>query len=536
MIIDNDYREGSNERAKPDLHHVRAGFAHKFYTPPMILALLALCLLPAVPSRAADLDRSVVKFYTVIRKPNWRQPWDSGYQYNSGGSGCVLDGRRILTNAHVVSDAMYIQVKRPADPKKYSAHVEFVGHDTELAVVRVDDPKFFEGTKPADLGELPTQRDKLAVYGFPVGGDELSITEGIASRIDVRTYTHSQRDLLVLQTDAAINPGNSGGPVFKGDKLVGVAFQSQAAAVAQNMGYAVPVPMIRRFLKDAADGTYHGVPELGVRWQTMESDALRRHAGMSASDAGVLVTRVTYGSPAWGALREGDVIASVAGVPVANDGTIVLRKEERVQFSYAVSQLQMGERLPLRVLRDGKPVELALPLKPFQQLVPGPQHDVMPRYFVFGGFVFVTLSFDFLEAGGWERAEPRLRALYAEELPSEGRREIVLVSQVLPDDINVGYHKLRDALVRKVNGSEIGSLEDVVAAFDKPAGGYHVVEVDHAAHGRTLDYWSDAASRIVFLADGAAQANRDVLVRYRIAADRWLGRQATEGEPAKRSP
>src|SRR6185295_2633818 len=122
---------------------------------------------------------SVVKIFTVAKRPNYLQPWDTGYQDNTTGSGAIIDGKRILTNAHVVSHQVFLQVRKVGDPKKYTAHVLFVAHDCELALLSVDDPSFFEGTVPVTFGDLPYQRDKVAAYGFPLGGDELSITEGV---------------------------------------------------------------------------------------------------------------------------------------------------------------------------------------------------------------------------------------------------------------------------------------------------------------------------------------------------------------------
>ena len=79
--------------------------------------------------------------------------------------------------------------------------------------------------------------------GFPIGGERLSITEGVVSRIEMFSYAHSQRCLLGVQIDAAINDGNSGGPVLRGGQLAGIAFQ--ALESGENIGYAIPVPVIR---------------------------------------------------------------------------------------------------------------------------------------------------------------------------------------------------------------------------------------------------------------------------------------------------
>src|SRR5688572_17831414 len=149
---------------------------------------------------ALDSRRSVVKLFTVQRRPNYYQPWNLGYQLNSGGSACIIDGHRLLTSAHVVSDQIYVQALRPGHPYKYTAKVLHVGHDSELALLTVEDPEFFRGTVPAVMGELPQRQARVEALGFPLGGDDLAATSGVISRIELRRYTHSERRILALQT------------------------------------------------------------------------------------------------------------------------------------------------------------------------------------------------------------------------------------------------------------------------------------------------------------------------------------------------
>jgi S1-C subfamily serine protease len=290
----------------------------------LLLIALGLLILPgrALPDDAS-LKKSVVKIFTVTNRPNYYKPWERGYQYNTSGSGCVLPGNLVLTNAHVVSDAVFLQVMKAGDTQKFTAKVEYVDHDREVAVLKVEDADFFKGTIPVQYGDLPSQRDKVAVYGFPIGGDELSITEGVVSRIEVQLYTHSQRHFLATQTDAAINAGNSGGPAFKGGKMVGVAFQ--AYGKAENTGYIVPMEVIRESLQDWKEGVLDGPPSLGIYWQKMESPSLKAYYRMKQVHSGVLVTKILYGSPAAGILEVEDVVLSVGGVSIADNGTVKFR-------------------------------------------------------------------------------------------------------------------------------------------------------------------------------------------------------------------
>src|ERR1041384_7451930 len=279
------------------------------------------------------LRRSVVKLFTVLKEPNYYQPWDLEYQKTSGGSACIVPGNRILTNAHVVSHHLYIQALKPGDPRKYTARVLHVDHDTETALLTVDDPQFFDSTVPVRFGELPFRNARVAVYGFPMGGNELCITAGIVSRIEVRSYTHSQRHLLALQTDAAINPGNSGGPVFMNDELIGIAFQSYKQKDLEKSGYVVPIPIIRHLFDDLEDGAITGVPDLGVYTQKIENDAMRACVGLTGARTGAVPPGCARGWAPEGVPAEGAVPPATDGPPVASDGSIPLRSHDRVHYS-----------------------------------------------------------------------------------------------------------------------------------------------------------------------------------------------------------
>lgn len=470
------------------------------------------------------LRRSVVKLFTVIKEPNYYKPWELAYQHTSGGSGCILSDHRILTNAHVVANQLYVQVLKPGDPKKYTARVRHVDHDTETALLSVDDERFFAGTVPVTFGDLPPRHAEVSVYGFPVGGNELCITAGVVSRIDVRTYTHSQRNLLSLQTDAAINPGNSGGPVFMDGKLIGIAFQSYKRKDLEKAGYVVPIPVIRHLFKDLEDGTISGVPDLGIHWQKIENDALRRYLELGPEDHGVRVSRVLYGSSAHGALEIDDVIVAIDGVPVAGDGTVPLREDERVNFEYLVGQHQVGDSLEVELLRRERGrLREPLALRPYVSLVPPPVPDRRPTYLVFGGLLFTRLSYEYMHEWEWAREHHVYVNFQLEEFPSARRREVVVIHQVLAHEINLGYHQMREAIVNRVNGVDITEMRDLLRAFENPLGGFHVIETDEhgpRSESSRSDYHASFGTRIVLDAQLARRATEEILAQHGIPSDR----------------
>ena len=475
-----------------------------------LLTLLLLC----GSARAADdgMRNSAVKIFTTHQKADFYQPWQTNAQDNLSGSGVIIDGDRILTNAHVVSDQIFVQVRRPGDAKKYEASVEFVAHDAELAILKVKDPAFYKGAKPVQLGDLPHQRDKVAVYGFPAGGDDLSITEGIISRIEVIDYSHSSRRLLALQTDAAINPGNSGGPMMKDGKLVGVSFQSFSGSGVENIGYAVPVPLVRRFLRDIQNGHYERVPSVGLIWQNMENEGLRERFKLKARQTGVLVSRVVYGSAAWGHIKEGDVLTAVDGVQIADDGTYLFSPDKRLSFIHLISMHLVDEAVPFDVLREGKPLRVTIAMKASKEDIVGePLYDVRPRWFIYGGIVFTPVTSNYI--GLWQPNEipTSLRYLRDYVLPSEDRVEAVVIAFILPNEVNAGYHEFRGIIVDSVNGRKISKLSDLPDAFAHPVDGLQVIKEDPV---------TDFGGTIILDAAKATAAGPEILAIHRVPADR----------------
>ena len=251
-------------------------------------------------------------------------------------------------------------------------------------MLEVSDPEFFKGMKPLKFGGLPETQEEVLVYGFPLGGDQLSITKGVVSRVEHQNYVHSSESLLAIQIDAAINPGNSGGPVISKGSIIGVVMQG--IRYADNIGYLVPVPVIKHFLTDIEDGKYDGFPTLGISFQSLENKDLRRYHKVPEDASGILVNKVVPGTAADGVIEEGDVLVSVNGSNIDDDGSVEFRKNERTSMAYFIQKVQVGESLSLSVLRKGETkkleVNLVSALKD-RSLVPMELYDVLPSYYIY---------------------------------------------------------------------------------------------------------------------------------------------------------
>jgi S1-C subfamily serine protease len=491
--------------------------------PARALVLAALLLAPAAGPSAAPpkpagpevIQKSVVRLVNYAQRGDWFTPWEVTQVAERSASGFVVEGGAILTNAHVVSDSRLLLVFLDRDPNPYPASVVHVAHDCDLALVRPRQASLLATIPPLPIGGLPRLGSVVDTFGYPTGGAQISITRGVVSRIDDQVYLHSGIDShLTVQTDAAINPGNSGGPVLQDGRVVGVAFQ--AAQDLENVGYMIPTEIVRRFLRDIADGRYDGYPDLGIRTSGMANPAAQRKAGMAEGETGVRVDAIDPKSSSDGLLREGDIILKVDGRPVGNDGTVE-DGDLRIPFGLLADRRQAGEPVTLRVLRQGRRTDVPVPLTIYPaHRVHANAYDVLPRYYVYAGLVFVPLQTETLKTFGekWFAQADKLLldALYEEPLrrPALRLRDRVVLLRRLDHPVNADMAWYRNSVVEQVNGRPIDRLEDLIAAIESNQGDFQVIELAHLKRLCVLDR------------KAADEANGEILRQYGIKRDRRL--------------
>lgn len=481
-----------------------------------LFLLLSCCWCALLCARAASPEKSVVQITTFSQQPIWDAPWRNDQVRRGSGTGFVIKGRRIMTNAHVVDWPRQIIVRRYQDPRPWLARVKFLAPDVDLAILEVENEKFFEGMEALEFGDLPEVRSTVVTYGYPAGGEQISYTRGVVSRIELQTYVHiGNRSYLAAQTDAAINPGNSGGPVIQDDKVVGVAFQGIQGL--ENTGFFIPTTLVQHLLKDIEDGRYDGFPQAGIRLNGLQNDAYRRYLGMPDNDLGARVDHIFDVPTTHDVLKTEDVVLKVGQYDVGSDGSI-LYKGNRVFCGVAFADMQSGEKIPVKVWRDKKEIDVELPLLTYvKDIAEGNQYEKLPRYYVVGGLVFTPLSRDYMKTlpGAW--TDPGNADLFFElfyrrhESPETARSEPIVLAALLPHAVNANFDVRGRVLVDSINGIRIDRLEDVIRAFETaPADGQDALLLGNDKHLEALDRAEVRA------------ANADILKEYGIAKDRRL--------------
>jgi len=373
------------------------------------------------------------------------------------GSGSIIKDNMILTSAHVVSGARFLEVQKENDPKKYIANVKYISHQADLAIVEVEDKTFFKGIKALKLNSNVKPRDEVTVLGYPIGGQTISTTTGVVSRIEYTNYVWSGEYLLAVQVDAAINSGNSGGPAInKNGEIIGVAMMSLTKA--SNISYIVPSIIINTFLEDIKDGVVDGFGDDGTSINYIRNDSVKRYFGLKNGD-GILVTKVAYGTLNF---KEDDIIIEIDGNVIANDGTIK-SQFGRVFSNLIMHQKQIGDTVKFKVLRDKKIISFKQTIKRIDPLIKR-EFNKEPRYLIFGGLTFTPLTKNYISAIS-KRANSIEMLFYKKDRTDDFNEAVIWMQDIFPHKINRGYRSAA-YVVETVNDIKVKNFKHFVSLID----------------------------------------------------------------------
>jgi S1-C subfamily serine protease len=450
----------------------------------------------------ADVQNSVIKLFASHTQPNYSQPWCSDMQTSSTSTAWPIrlasGALRLVTNAHSVEHATLIQVKRHQHEKKFVAKVLSIGPDCDLALLEVPSSEFWKGLDPLELFlGLPELQDAVSVVGYPTGGDNLSVTQGIVSRVDLVEYAQSGMMLLGIQIDAAINSGNSGGPVVDSNsRCIGVAFQNLSGDEdgAENIGYVIPSEIVLHFLQDVQiHGRFTGFGTAGFQFQSLESPSLRAALGLNKGESGVRVKSVDAVGPSHGLIQPDDIIVRIDGHQVANDGTVAF-KRGRIPFPYLVHKHFTGEKCKIQLIRPSNAASgssrstskkecVEVTVQRARNLVDGdaggPHSSagcLAPRYLIVGGLVFVPLTRPFLASAfgeNYESERPSELSTHLLHLLESGEREHadhepIVLTQVLASEVTMGYSDTDDyEVLESFNGTKVKNLKHLSELLEK---------------------------------------------------------------------
>lgn len=410
------------------------------------------------------MARHVVTVHVASQRYDYANPWQKGDVKRATAAGCVVEGKRILTTAYALADHAFVEVQKKGESRKYKASVMVKDYRSGLALLRVEEEdEFFSGLTPIPLADRVSPGKAAKVYKWDSMGTLKEYTAELTNSM-MRFYEPVCCVLMHLFT-TAMTEGGYGEPICVDGSLIGI---TTGLSNETKTLYAISSRVVKRMLKDVADGTYEGIPFFWVESNAIESNkALREYLGMRDDEAGVLVTGISPGSSGDDVLKVNDVILAIDGIAIDDSG--MYSSEFGKLYYYGILQLDrfVGDKVTIRVLRDRARIDLSFTLKPVPEnysVIPFSSYDNPPQYLIFGGLVFQELCAGYLYTAGqdWKKkADKRLLYYYdnARTLTERGgRKRIIILSRVLADDINRGYQELRDQVLDRINGVKVEDL------------------------------------------------------------------------------
>lgn len=436
---------------------------------------------PGVPQPVSNgaLRAGVVSVRVTGQDWNWRAPWEKQAPWTRTVTGLVVPGRRILAASTAFGNPLLVEAQKLGSDARSVARVELVDHEGPLALIAVDDPAFWEGLEPLPLEPRAPVEGAVTILRWQRTG-LLDSYPGALRQLRAGRHGLSQTSLLTLDVSSSAEGLGESEVVVSSGRVAGLVTGRAADTYA-----AIAAPVLAQFLAGAQARDWRGFPRAGLAWQDLTNPALRESLGLAAGETGIRLTRVLPHGSAGGVLRPGDVVLELGGAKLDPTGYYEHPLYGRMLFALLFSDgRKPGDTMPVKVLREGKRLDLELSLRamaPEQDRVPPYVYGRGPDYVIKGGLVFEELTRPYLATwGDWtRRAPPRLLVAIDRE-PDDALGEpkrLLLLSSVLPDAANLGYQQLRDLIVSKVNGRPVKNLAELREAFATPSSGFHVIEL-----------------------------------------------------------
>ncbi|PJZ65731.1 serine protease [Leptospira wolffii] len=390
------------------------------------------------------------------------------------GSGFIVAGNRILTNAHVISESKYLKVKRFNSSKYYDAKVEFLGFDCDLALIKVEDEEFFAGVEPLEISdESPSLGSGLLMLGYPEGGENLTLENGLVNRIERSRYSFTGLDYRkVIRVGANILPGYSGGPAIQNGKVAGIIFE--ISQVQGSTAYLIPPEVVQHFLKDVQDGSYDGFPFVGFTFQNGNSEAVKKYLNIPEGLQGILINKVYPNSSFSDTLQTEDYLYKIDDAFVNNEGGLLEFTGRTVVD--LIEPGFVGQKVTLYFYRGGKNYKVQAELKRTESLELYRERQV--RSFLGAGLLFQPVN-RALFGKESQRVETALRYHYSyfiqDDLFKFTERDLILTT-LFPDPLNSKYMNYRFKILESINGKTPTNIEDFRNLWKKYSNGTLVLK------------------------------------------------------------
>jgi PDZ domain len=411
------------------------------------------------------------------------RPWKNTDVQEKSGVGCATGPYQVITPAWNLTDAKLIKAKVSGQNEYIPATVKTIDYEVDLAILELEPNAMKKPLKPIKFEDKFQRGEKLNYYWLNANG-EITTGQGYMDRAEMARSTVSYEYFLNLIVTNTSQETSTGQVYCDGTTPTGISCWSKNTTETG----LIPAAIINSFLARAKDGNYPGVPAVGFTTEALLDPMTRAYLKMPAMmKNGVQVVSVYNIGTGCDLLKAGDVILTIDGKEIDAYGKFQYPAYDRIMFHHLITNHKIGDDIVFDIWRDGAKQQLHVQAKNFdvgEMLVPYYEYGEQPEYVVTGGFVFQKLTRPFMTYWGkdWEgKVTPHLLHYFKDMAfkPTAQRREIVILSYVLPAQINLGYTDLSQIVVSKFNGMPISRLSDIVKAQKlNPGDKYDVVEFE----------------------------------------------------------
>jgi len=452
-------------------------------TKPAVETIVAIDTRPA----PKDFKKSVVRIRSTSQSWDPGQPWEKNEPRQRRALAAIVAPRQVVTTAEMVADATYLEFESPDGTSFAQAKVLAVDYEANLALLTVETEAegevLFKDTLPFEIADPLLIGGALDIMQVEENGTSL-LTAGVLQSVDVTSNFLPGHNFLTYLVKASMQSAASSYslPVLREGKLAGllISYNSKDQIID-----VASTDILARFIKEASTGEYRGFPGLGVTIERTEDLSFRQWLKLNGEKGGVYISNVRKGAAADVAgIRKGDVLLAVDGHAIDRRGYYEHPDYGTLFWGHLVrGEKSIDDEVTLSILRDGESMDIPATLTREEEttrIVPNYTFGRAPNYLVKGGLVFQELSRPLLEAFGkdWPSRAP-LNLLDAYENPEkyEGKVErVVFLSGTIGTPATIGYERLRNLIVRKVNGKEIRDMKTLIKAFDTNMNELHSIE------------------------------------------------------------
>jgi len=473
---------------------------------------------PAVP--AFSWENAIIHLEVTGKEYNYFQPWARS-EHKTYKSGVVVDGNLIITTADGLSDQTLIRLKKQGGGLFSLGRVAWIDYQANLAALTTDEKDFWTGLQPAQLADPVPITGQVRILRWR--DDQLENRQGEIEQMTVDISALSYVSVPALKIDSTIPGAGWGEAITVGDKLIGLASSQGGDAVT-----AIPTSFIASILKARKDGTYTGLGYFDFTWDQVENPLCLDYLKLPGPARGVIAKEVGLKPGVVSLVKPRDVILQIDGFDIDAEGNYHDPQYKKLCLENLSSRGKWaGTDCKLKIWRDGKEQEITYKLPKAEysdNLLPMQSFDQDPEYVLAGGFVFVPLTEAYLRSwgGNWRQRAPFRLSYYDMDKVLPERPQRVVLSQVVPDPVNIGYENLHNAVIDQINGIKIKQISDIPNALKSPINGFDVFTF---AAGEPVQQAVLDASEI-------DRANEEIMTHYHIPVDHVLNTAVVQNADA----